>query len=83
MNNVRPQADEKRLFLRFECFVLGKYRGNGSCGDGTTHQGRKLAAVMDMRNLETDDQPETEAGDADQRVTDNIYHMIPSFRTPG
>jgi len=56
---------KKVLFPGLECLVLGEHRGNGLGGYGTTYQGRKLAAVMDMCDLETDDQPETEAGDAD------------------
>jgi hypothetical protein len=32
-----------------------------------------------MRDLETDNEPETEAGYADQGITDDIYHIFPSF----
>jgi hypothetical protein len=37
---------------------------------------REFAAVMDVRYLEADNEPETEAGDTDECVTDNVYHFF-------
>jgi hypothetical protein len=72
----------KILFPGLERLVFGKDRGDGLCGNGTPHKSGELAAVMDMRYLETDNEPETEAGQADHGITDDIHHIIPPFRTP-
>jgi hypothetical protein len=53
------------LFFGFEHFVLCQHRRDRFCGYGTAHQRGEFAAVMDMRDLETDNQPKAETGDAD------------------
>jgi hypothetical protein len=56
---------KEKLLLWFERFVFGEDRRYGPGGYGTPHECCELAAVMDVRYLEADDKPETEAGDAD------------------
>jgi hypothetical protein len=55
----------QKLILGPERLVLREYRRNGFCGYGTPYQLGKFPAVVDMCDLETDDKPEAEAGDAD------------------
>jgi hypothetical protein len=57
--------DENRLFPGLERLVFGEHRCNGLGGNRSSHKRRELAAVMDVRYLETDDQPEAETGDTD------------------
>jgi hypothetical protein len=65
--------------LFFESLILGEYRRYGLCGYRATHEFCELAAVVDMCQLEADDQPEAEAGDGNERVTENVYHVLPSI----
>jgi len=67
----------EKLFFGLVGFVFCKDRRYGLGGYGPAHQRCELVAVMDMRYLETDNEPETEAGYADQCVTRNIYHIFP------
>jgi hypothetical protein len=62
------------LIFWSEHLVLGKNGRDGFGGYGTPHKFGELPAVVDVGNLETDDKPETEAGDADQGITYNIDH---------
>jgi hypothetical protein len=64
---IKKEKRRKSLFfiLGFEHLVLGQHRRNGFCGNGAAQHGGELAAVVNMRNLETDNEAETEAGDAD------------------
>jgi hypothetical protein len=55
----------KKLLFGFQRLILREYRRNGFCGYGTPYQLGKFPAVVDMCDLEADDKPETEAGDAD------------------
>jgi hypothetical protein len=53
------------LFFRPERLVLGKDGRNRLCGYGTPDERGELTAIVDMRYLEADNEPEAEAGYAD------------------
>jgi hypothetical protein len=67
---IQPDKKEdtlykKKLFFGFERLILRKYGRNGFCGYGPPHELGQFTAVVDMGDLETDDEPEAETGDAD------------------
>jgi hypothetical protein len=53
------------LFLRFEHLVFSKNRSNGPCRYRPPDKGREFPAIVDMGELETDNEPKAEAGNAD------------------
>jgi hypothetical protein len=75
--NARKKMGRLRISLIFwfEHLVLREHGCNGFGRDATPHKLGELAAVVDVCDLEADDQPEAEAGDADERVTDNVDHF--------
>jgi len=66
----------EKLFPGFDSFVLGEHRRDGFCGYGPPDEFGEFPAVMDMRDLEADNEPEAETGDANERVTDNVDHIF-------
>jgi hypothetical protein len=55
----------KRLYFWSERLILRENGRDGFCGYGPPYKRGKLAAVVDMSKLETDDESEAEAGYCD------------------
>jgi hypothetical protein len=72
----------KKLCFGLERLILGKHRCNGFCGYAPPDELGELAAIVDVRHLEADNEPETEAGYAYEGITDNVDHLLSSVMSP-
>jgi hypothetical protein len=65
MIEKRGSCQLKVSFFGFQHLILREYGRDGFCGYRPPHQLGEFPAIVNMGNLETDNKPEAEAGDAD------------------